>query len=267
MKLLPHPRKQILFSLLSLADLGLTWFLIGQGGGQVYESNPLAGWCLVRHGWVGLACFKVAVVLVVFALAAVISRFRPRAGGQVLGLGCAVLALVVLYSTALCQGAAWLPTGGQAVVGEENSLLEDGRRTWAQLQRKDALLKDLRQGLLAGHCTLSEAVRRLAGSELGHDRDWLHTLTHLDPDGSLEARLGVFLINHVVSSLAECPQRAWPTAVRLEREFQLLYGHPCPRTHRWALRAARLDADDGSRSPGPATEPPPVARGGTTRAY
>ena len=93
-----HPKKQILFALLSLADLTLTWWLLGHSDGQVYEVNPVARWWLVRHGAVGLACFKGAVVLLVLTLTAVISRSKPRAAGQVLTFGCVSLVFVVLYS-------------------------------------------------------------------------------------------------------------------------------------------------------------------------
>jgi hypothetical protein len=35
-------RKLLLFVCLSLGDLGLTWHLLSNGKGQVYEGNPLA---------------------------------------------------------------------------------------------------------------------------------------------------------------------------------------------------------------------------------
>ncbi len=94
--------KQSLFALLSLADLALTWWLLEQSDGQVYEANPLAGWLLAHAGWGGLACFKAAIVLLVLGLAALISRRRPAAADRVLNFACAAMSLVVLYSTALC---------------------------------------------------------------------------------------------------------------------------------------------------------------------
>src|SRR5215831_6550499 len=98
--LLAHPVRLLLFGLLSLADLFLTLRLLAHSG-AVYESNPLARWWLARHGWLGLACFKAATVLVVVGLAGAITRRRPRAGGRVLGFACAALALVVCYSSVL----------------------------------------------------------------------------------------------------------------------------------------------------------------------
>src|SRR5262245_36528876 len=106
---LPHPGKQLLFILLSLADLALTGWLLGRPGAEVYEANPVARWWLAHYGWPGFAGFKAAVVGLVIALSAVIARSRPRAAGRVLGLGCAGLAAVVLYSAALCPAAARSP--------------------------------------------------------------------------------------------------------------------------------------------------------------
>ena len=95
---LKHTGKQLLFVLLSLADLSMTWALIGDGLGSVYESNPVAAWCLQGYGWSGMAVFKAVMVLASGGLSEVVSRYRPRTGGRVLVLGCIVTASVVLYS-------------------------------------------------------------------------------------------------------------------------------------------------------------------------
>jgi hypothetical protein len=95
---LEHTGKQLSFVLLSLADLTMTWALIGDGLGSVYESNPVAAWCLQGYGWAGMAVFKAVMVLASGGLSEVISRYRPRTGGRVLALGCIITASVVLYS-------------------------------------------------------------------------------------------------------------------------------------------------------------------------
>jgi hypothetical protein len=95
---LEHTGKQLSFVLLSLADLTMTWALIGDGLGSVYESNPVAAWCLQGYGWAGMAGFKALMVLASGGLSEVISRYRPRTGGRVLVLGCIITASVVLYS-------------------------------------------------------------------------------------------------------------------------------------------------------------------------
>src|SRR5262249_41553021 len=55
---IPHCRKLLLFLLLSLTDLWLTWFLVQRSDGAVYEGNPVAAWWLSRYGLPGLALFK-----------------------------------------------------------------------------------------------------------------------------------------------------------------------------------------------------------------
>jgi hypothetical protein len=116
--LMRHPGKQLLFAALSLTDLSLTWWLLSHSDGQVYESNPVARWWLANHGWLGLAGFKVVGVLLVIGLAAVISRYRPRAAGRVLGFACAALTVVVLYSASLCRGISRAPEEPQPVAEE-----------------------------------------------------------------------------------------------------------------------------------------------------
>jgi hypothetical protein len=95
---LEHTGKQLSFVLLSLADLTMTWALIRDGLGSIYESNPVAAWCLHGFGWTGMAAFKALMVLASGGLSEVISRYRPRTGGRVLVLGCILTASVVLYS-------------------------------------------------------------------------------------------------------------------------------------------------------------------------
>jgi hypothetical protein len=123
-----HPRKQLLFALLSLADLTLTCWLLGHSDGQVYEVNPVAGWWLARHGAAGLAGFKGAVVLLVLTLTAIIARRKPQAAGRILTFGCVSLVLVVLYSAALCPAACRSPEEREMIAtGEFNERLEKMR--------------------------------------------------------------------------------------------------------------------------------------------
>ena len=98
----------VLFGVLSLLDLFLTWRLLEHHEGLVYESNVVARWFLEGYGWLGLAALKVASVLVVVGLAAWVSRWRPRTGRWVLTFACSAVALVVVYS---CLLAGFLRTG------------------------------------------------------------------------------------------------------------------------------------------------------------
>src|SRR5262245_39815428 len=90
--------KLALLVFLSAADYGATWLLLRAEDGAVCESNPVACWWLDRHGWLGLAVFKTATVLVTSVLVVALSRLRPRASTRLLSFGCALLLGVVSYS-------------------------------------------------------------------------------------------------------------------------------------------------------------------------
>ncbi len=164
-----HPYRQFLFVLLSLADLALTCWLLDHSRGQVYEANPLARWWLVRYWATGLACFKAAVVLLVLVLMAVIAHFRPWAAGRILEVSCAILVLVVLHSTALCR-TFLVPINAREALEIEQALDEINREIRAERSRMIAFrvfVGDLCNDLLAGRCTLGEAVGRLARTAQG----------------------------------------------------------------------------------------------------
>jgi hypothetical protein len=171
------PARRGLFVVLSAADLLLTWWLLERSGGTAYEANPLARWWLLRSGWAGLAAFKAAQVVLVLGLAALIARRRPRSAGRLLTFACAALAAVVLYSASLCRGAAHGQTALRQALEHDARL--DSELARAQAYR--AALKRARAALLAGRCTLAEAVDELAGTERGRDPAWLALLARRNP--------------------------------------------------------------------------------------
>jgi hypothetical protein len=222
--------KSLLFCLLSLADLALTCWLLGNSGGQAYEANPLARWWLSRHGWVGLACFKLTCVLTVLGLASLISRYRPRAGGRVLTFGCAALAAVVLYSAALCLGADASPERLQA---EESRRLDE---EFHKAEAYHALLDRLVEDVLAGRLTLREAAQLAAESERGRDPTWLECLARVYPGRSGPECLAANVIHHAVISRAKEPE----VGVRLEAEFYRTFGARAPALPQVQLERAAV---------------------------
>lgn len=102
-----HPVRLTLYGVLSVADLGLTYALIQQGNGEVYESNPIAEAWLSSYGWTGLALYKLVIILIVAAVAAFVSLSRPRTGGHILSFACLAVALVVSYSIHLSFSELW----------------------------------------------------------------------------------------------------------------------------------------------------------------
>jgi hypothetical protein len=216
--------RQILFVLLSVADLALTCWLLRRSGGQAYEANPVAAWWLARHGAVGLACFKAAAVLLVLGLAALIARYRPRVGGCILTLGCASLVVVILYSAVLSRFALLSPEQRARWLEEELAQERDimNRDTQGSLLRQEAFRawrKELCDDLIAGRSTLRAAVDRVLASQTGRDPTWQRGLVPFDPEGSVPERVALSLILDVFRQ-AKGPEAAWAAVHRLERELQ-----------------------------------------------
>jgi len=220
--------KRVLFCLLSLADLSLTCWLLDNSGGQAYEANPLACWWLSRHGWLGLACFKLACMLTVLGLATVISRHRPRAGSRVLTFACTALASVVLYSAALCREAYSSPERRAA---EEDRRLD---RELGKAKAHQALMDRLAEGVTDGRLPLLEAAVLAGESERGRDPAFLEHLAHFYHGRTAQECLAASVIMHAIMRQRQ-PRVAWDLALRLEQEFYLSYGSPAPLRHRQGL--------------------------------
>jgi hypothetical protein len=88
----------LVFCILSLADLALTWALIEYSGGRVRESNPVAHAWLELFGWHGLIWFKATTMLVVAMAVLVLLRYRPRMGFLLVTFASLAVGAVVLYS-------------------------------------------------------------------------------------------------------------------------------------------------------------------------
>lgn len=78
----------LLFPLLSLADLVLTWHLVRSGACR--EVNPLAAW-LIARGWVYVVLFKVADVILVILISHRLRRLSPEAAQALISFGCGVI--------------------------------------------------------------------------------------------------------------------------------------------------------------------------------
>jgi hypothetical protein len=229
---------QCLFALLSGADLGLTWWLLNRSGGRAYEANPLARWFLDQHGWLGMAAFKAGTVLLVLGLVIAIARTRPRAAGRILSLGCAALALIVLYSLSLCRMVAHAQETEQAVFQRKEMLDEQVQK----IQRHTALRARLIDELLTQRCTLRDAVLAIDGSELSQDASWKVVLQRYQPGLSRPHQLASYLIFHVVLKVLQSPD-AWEIVYRLEQQFEEMFATPAPRRHREILQRLREAKD------------------------
>src|SRR5438128_1911722 len=97
-----HLGKLSVYIALSFADLFLTYTLLHKTDGA-YEGNPIANAWLAAYGWGGLAAFKVLAMLLVTAVAAYVSFYRPHMAGRLLGFACCAVAFVVIYSCWLAR--------------------------------------------------------------------------------------------------------------------------------------------------------------------
>jgi hypothetical protein len=244
-----------LFTLLNVADLLLTRLLLGQGLATVYEGNPVAAWLLGRHGWVGVACFKLATALLVAGAAAAVFARRPRLGVGVLAFGCATLAGVVVYSVALL-GTTRMFRGdicdSEAAAAEREGRLNNDLRTVADC---DALKTQLTHELIAGRCTIPQAVERLMTMDKRHDPVWMKVLRDVYALESDRDCLAANFMTHVLRIAKRNPElagRAPEWLAAYEAQFRV------PGQPPWEQMG--LYRPDSRAAYKPPAAPPPPAR-------
>jgi hypothetical protein len=195
MKLTLKNRVVRLFLVLSAADMLLTLWLLSSKAGRVYESNPVANWWLEAFGWAGLAGFKAATMLLAGAAVAVLARRRPRAARGVLTFGCAALALVVGYSSALAAFVQPTPEDRRETAAlEEGEVLKERAR---DLHNHLVMQSRLCKQVLAGECTLDEAVARLEQSPVTRDPRWLRNWRRELPGRTVKEYVREALVRYI----------------------------------------------------------------------
>ena len=216
-------RKIALFGLLSLADLLLTWYLLTPRRALLYEGNPLARWCLLGYGWTGLTLFKAATVFVVCSLAVVISRSRLVTAQRLMTFCCAVLVLVVLYSSSLVFA------GQHAQKADAGEIPPEWDVEARQHAAHSALVDRLCEDLIARRLTLNGAIDILADSEKGKDPTWLRQLRLLYTCDSNRKCLAAYLVLHTTAVCQSAqPSKVRSIARRMTSAFRTEYG-PVPR--------------------------------------
>ncbi|MCI0642950.1 MAG: DUF5658 family protein [Gemmataceae bacterium] len=211
----------LIFALLSLLDLTLTWWLLEHSGRVVFEANPIAQWWLGEFGWLGLAAFKSSMVLVVIALTFVISRRRPRVAARMQVFACAVLAVVVCYSAVLGGTAKT-----EAQVFEEideylAATNEAARHRFNQTRRLAAEMEFWVEELITGQATLAEVVGRIQYSSLTMHRNLLLGLIRQYPRDTLQETLACVVLRWAEQALDDEPASE-AVVNRLSAEFREL---------------------------------------------
>jgi hypothetical protein len=195
-----HPGKLSLYLTLSVADLLLTYHLLQQSGGSVYEGNPIANAWLSAYGWAGLILFKAMAVLIAGGAAAFISVYQPQRGGYVLKFACCALALVVLYSFSLVRSLG-------AETGQPDARALSVEKQIAVNYEYDKLIEHLRDELIAGRCTLVAAVSRLSTAEKAQSPTYLRHLHERHPGCSDSDCLALELVQSVLPLLRDQPAK------------------------------------------------------------
>lgn len=231
-----------LFALLSVADLALTWRLLLDSGGDVYEGNPVARRLLAAYGWAGLVAFKAALVLLTAALCLAIARRRPRTAGRLLAFACAIVAAVVVYGCGLSVWNYRL----RAALTAEGQRLEDSLRQAAEYR---ALVQRLGDDLVRRRCSLAEAVDILARSARGGNADWLDRLREHHGHLTDQACLAANVIHMAVLARLASPHQARAAARRLEAAFRAEFKIPPPRRYATLLAAAGKKGPNGRIGP------------------
>jgi hypothetical protein len=196
-----------LFFFLSGLDLGLTFLMLRLGGERFFESNPLAGWALHHAGWLGLTSFKTGSVMTVVASCFTIATWRPRLGNRLLSFACALLLIVVGYSSALAGSSGiFCPHAIERHSGEieqQHALL---KKKVADAQAYAAMYKQVWAELLTRRAQIPEAADRLALFAQAHQLEWATMLQARYPGLSLHECLEA----HLQSCLRTALRERWP---------------------------------------------------------
>jgi hypothetical protein len=219
----------LLFPALSLADLVLTRVLLQRADGRAWESNPVASWWLEHFGWAGLSGYKLGNVVLVAALAWVVSRRRPRAAGGLLAFGCSSLLAVVAYSTFLvCGGEAEANSTAAADLKQTRVLQGELDQEVVRMRAYHDLLVRVEGDLRAQRCSLAEAVEALAGADHFQDPRWLPWMQSIYGNRSPEEFLAIKLVDTVLHTQDGDPSRAESFRRDLDAQYRSLFGRPFP---------------------------------------
>ncbi len=222
-----------LFVLLSLADFGLTWFLIEQPDPGIYEGNPAARWWLAVYGWMGLFTYKAATVLTAALIVGLIAQKRPRLAAHVMAFACLALTATVVYSGALAVLRS--PTE-DVVVGP---IFEAATDHGEYLELLDGLRKDV----AAGRTSLRDAARTLEQCAWARNPEFARTRGVVYPGRREDECFGAILLIAAVSSLPNADPQTRPITERLLGEFEAAFGTTAPWSRDELLQQTRHELD------------------------
>jgi hypothetical protein len=206
-----------LFLAFSLADLGLTMWLLLVHPNWVVESNPVADWCLAQFGIAGMAIFKLAAVMVLGLVCQRLAQLRPKLSQGILGCACLVVLGVVVYSLCLMN-----------FVNQESNRLERLAENEVRLDLKiqkgleyAQLVDQVANRLSADQITLKQAVNHLIQMDRAKNLDWIEQMQWVYGSESLEVCLARSMIRHLET---QRPKRGPDVLLRLEQQIWAEFG-------------------------------------------
>lgn len=179
-----------LFVVLSLADFGLTTWLLMAHPEWVVESNPVANWWLTTFGLAGMAGFKIGTVGLVGFICYSLKKTRPHLAQSVLGVACLTVLTVVGYSVFL--GKDLVNQTNQMLTLEKQDQELDLKRL--KLQEYTKLAEELCMELATDKTTLRQAVSYLVQTEFAQDPAWMEQMKKVFNSKSIEVCVAKNLI-------------------------------------------------------------------------
>ncbi len=217
--------------LLHGVDFYLTWGLLESGvRSDVYEANPLANSILERHGWSGLAGFKILFGSIGLAAGLILCWKRLTLGLRILALQCLLMAGVVGYSATLISH---VPKYDLPPVVD---LEQYGRKLQAHFASQQQFEEErtrICQSVLQGTCSMREGLQQLRELIQTHRHSFLADQRRQLPALNQDSQLAAYLYHHCSRLATEPATRA--SLRRLSRQIARAYPQ-APRIH--ALRTA-----------------------------
>jgi len=186
-----HPGKFALYTVLSVADLSLTFFLLTHGKGIIYESNPVASAWLASFGWFGLVTYKALTMALLASIIVFISAHENRLAGRLLVFACLALAAVVGYSANIALDMRSDPL--QLRISQDREKYSDFYFShFAPAYRQ----------VRSGSWTVTQAADKLVTKENGY---WQSLLRHRYPGLSDRDCLAAYMKECLGASHKPCP--------------------------------------------------------------
>jgi hypothetical protein len=207
-----------LFLVVSLADLGLTSWLLSAHPNWVVESNPVANWWLAQFGLMGLVFIKTISVVLLMGVCYWLARLRPRLSRGVLAVGCLTVLGVVGYSVYLVVYLDYNQREFQAIEQQEKNL----EQKIVELAEYNKSVKQVYQDLESDQITLKQAANYLVQTKHAQsDTVWAEQLQATYGSEFLTLNVAQSLIRHfrVVDRSSKNPKMVERLEEQLEVEF------------------------------------------------